>query len=70
MVNYDTRHGGPFDRGSADFYYWRQRRPHYFVNGTYTSPKVEEADMTPEEVAAYHAGYDEAEEIGDRKDYY
>ena len=26
--NYDTSHGSPFDRGSADSYYQRPRNPH------------------------------------------
>ena len=38
--NYDTRHGGPFDRGSADSYYQRGIEPHYFVFGTATSDKI------------------------------
>lgn len=53
-----TRHGGAHDRGMADAWYGRPRAPHYFTGGTNTSPKVEEADMTPEEIAAYHAGYE------------
>ena len=39
--NYDTRHGGPFDRGSADSYYHRGITPHYYVEGTSTSPRIE-----------------------------
>lgn len=53
------RHGGPYDRGSADAYYQREPQPHYFIDHTYTSPKVEEADMTPAEIAEYWQGYDE-----------
>lgn len=64
-----TRHGGAFDRGSADSYYHRPKSPHYYVDGTGTSEKVEEANMTREEVAAYHAGYDWNEECGDKKDW-
>ena len=26
-IDYDARHGGPFDRGSADSYYGRPCRP-------------------------------------------
>ena len=26
---YDQRHGGPFDRGTADSYYRREFDPHY-----------------------------------------
>ena len=31
-VSYDARHGGPFDRGTADSYYSREFNPHYFKN--------------------------------------
>lgn len=63
------RHGGPYDRGSADAYYLRIGSPHFFVEGTYTSPKIEEADMTPDEIAEYWQGYREQIASGDFKDY-
>ena len=66
-MEYDKRHGGPYDRGSADSYYGRGFRPHYFVGATYSSEKVEKEDMTPEEIEAYTAGYDDNEESGDKK---
>ena len=28
-IQIDTRHGGPYDRGSADSYYRRPRNPHF-----------------------------------------
>lgn len=62
---YDGRHGGAFDRGSADSYYGRGRRPHYYKGGTGTSDEV--LDLTKEELEAYHAGYDYNEEYGDKK---
>jgi hypothetical protein len=58
-MNYDKRHGGAYDRGSADSYYGREVNPHYYIGDTYQSPKVEKADMTEEEVTAYMAGYNE-----------
>lgn len=64
MQNYDERHGGPFDRGGADSYYRRGFKPHYFVGATYQSTEVTHEDMTPEEIEAYRAGYDENEERG------
>jgi|TARA_R110002012_G_scaffold317537_1_gene534236 hypothetical protein len=64
-----TRHGGAFDRGSADYYYGRDFNPHYFIGDTGNSPRVNESSMTPEEVEAYKAGWDDAEAHGDRKDY-
>ena len=67
---YDTRHGGPFDRGGADSYYRRGVTPHYYKDGTSTSEKVEEKDMTKEEIDAYLAGYNENESIGHFKEYY
>jgi hypothetical protein len=33
------------------------------------SKRVEKADMTTEEIAAYHAGYEHNELYGDKKDY-
>ena len=69
MPKFDTRHGGPFDRGGADYWYNRGYDPHYYVGGTYTSNRVEKADMTGEELAAYRAGYELAEQQGDQKDY-
>ena len=56
-MNFDKRHGGAYDRGSADAWYGREVNPHYYIGDTYQSPKVEEADMTEEEIAAYMAGY-------------
>lgn len=66
---YDKRHGGPFDRGGADSYYGRGRNPHYYVKGTGTSRRVDKKDMTEEEIEAYHAGYDENESLGDKKEW-
>ena len=65
--SYDGRHGGCFDRGSADSYYGRPRKPHYYVGGTSTSELVEE--LTEYEIEAYNAGYDYNEQYGDKKDW-
>ena len=64
-----TRHGGPFDRGSADYYYGRDFDPHYYIGDTYNSPRVNESSMTLEEVEAYKAGWDDAEANKDRKEW-
>ena len=69
MSKYDNRHGGPYDRGGADSYYRRGLRPHYLVGDTYQSEAVMIDDMTPEEIEAYCAGYDDNEKIGNYKDY-
>lgn len=66
---YDERHGGPFDRGCADFWYARGCNPHYYKGGTYTSERVEKCDMTQAEIKAYRAGYEEAAAQGDQKDW-
>lgn len=68
-MKYDDRHGGPYDRGSADSYYGRQPEPHYYLGGTGNSPKVEEYQMDDQEIAAYWAGYNDNEAAGDFKDY-
>lgn len=68
-VKYDSRHGGPFDRGSADSYYHRGENPHYYVGDTGFSDRVEKEDMTLLEMAAYYAGYRYNEEYGDKKDW-
>jgi len=54
-----TRHGGAYDRGSADAWYGRPARPHYFTGDTHQSTEIEEVDMSEEEIAAYMAGYNE-----------
>ncbi len=68
-IKYDERHGGPFDRGAADSYYRRGKNPHYYKGGTGMSPKVEEKDMTEDELFAYFAGYKENELFADFKEW-
>ena len=59
-------HGSPYDRGSADSFYRRQAQAHYMINGA----RIEQADMTAEQIAEYEAGYDSNEkQIDSRKDY-
>ena len=69
IVEWDKRHGGPFDRGGADSYYRRGCRPHYYTGDTHNSSRVEECDMTDEEIRAYEAGYLDNENDGDFKDW-
>lgn len=66
---YTTWHGSPFDRGSADSWYGRAMNPHWYPEGSYKGQRVDEADMTAEQVEAYHAGYDQNEEFGGKKEY-
>lgn len=68
-MTYDKRHGGAYDRGSADAYYGRPYRPHYFVGGTGSSPEILEESMTADELSAYRAGFDDQIKSGDFKDY-
>ena len=67
MTDYDQRHGGPHDRGSADSYYQRPFKPHYYAGGTGKSPPI--FDLTDDELEAYEAGWIENETTGDRKDW-
>ena len=74
-AKYDERHGGPYDRGAADSWYIRPRRPHYMGKsngkGLVEGSKEVTADkMTKSEIEAYHAGYDDNEAgCGCHKDY-
>mgnify|MGYP000968828683 CR=1 FL=1 len=63
------KHGSPHDRGGADSYYRRPRSPHWYPAGSYNGPRIEQKDMTPHQIKAYNAGYDENEEAQDFKDY-
>ncbi len=66
---YDQRHGGPFDRGSADSYYRRGAKPHYYPGDTGRGEPITEERMTKEEIEAYYAGYDWNERYGDKKNW-
>lgn len=59
---YDKRHGGAWDRGSADSYYRRPYNPHKYVEGTLTSDKV--VSLSAVDLAAYDAGYEANEALG------
>lgn len=65
----DKRHGGPYDRGSADSYYQRGPRPHYYVKGLMNSEHVEEENMTEQEIAEYMQGFNDNENIRNFKDW-
>ena len=66
MSKLDKRHGGPYDTGSAYYYYWREAKPHYYRGATGSTERVEEEKMTDEQVSEYLLGY--ATET-DRKEY-
>jgi hypothetical protein len=65
---YDERHGGPYDRGTCDSYYHRDFNPHYFVGDSYNSPRIESAQMSPAEIVAYTAGFEDNERSNNFKD--
>jgi hypothetical protein len=66
-IKYDKKHGSPYDRGSADYYYSRGMEPHYYPNGTGKFPRIKEEAMTEAEKTAYFAGYNDET---DKKQYY
>lgn len=68
-MTYDKRHGGPYDRGSADSYYRRPFNPHFYRGATYSTEEVKLESMTAEEIVAYTAGYRDNEEAGHFKDW-
>lgn len=64
---FNARHGGPFDRGSADSWYGRGIHPHYYEGGTGMSQRYEIHVMTEEQIVEYLAGYQYNEEFGGKK---
>jgi len=69
-MTHDQRHGGAYDRGGADYFYGRERDPHYFTGGT-SSPNCETriTDLTASEIKAYNDGFDDGERDGAQKDW-
>lgn len=66
VVDGIAKHGSPQDRGSADAYYHRKYDPHWWPEGTGKGVRIEQQDMTEDQIAQYRYGYDNEE---DRKDY-
>ena len=64
MSDTSKRHGGPYDRGSADAYYWRRSNPHKYKGATSVGPRIPLTD--PAEVVAYKQGFNGQQ---DRKDW-
>ena len=58
-----VRHGGPFDRGSADSYYNKSDQPHYYTGNTGSSDRVEKDQMTKREILEYYAGFEYNETV-------
>lgn len=63
---YNMEHGSPYDRGSADAWYSRQKDPHWYPQGSYEGERIGSESMTPLQLEAYNAGYDNED---GRKDY-
>jgi hypothetical protein len=70
MTKYNERHGGAYDRGSADAYYGRAFQPHMYAGGTRTSQLIPQHRMRKDEIEAYRAGYEQQMESGIHKDYH
>lgn len=62
-----NRHGSLYDRGGADSYYGRGKSPHWYPNGSYNEPRIE--DLSDEEIAEYNEGYDNNEATGNKKEW-
>jgi hypothetical protein len=67
VKEYDTTHGSPFDRGSADSWYHRPQNPHKGGVGGESGPRIEK--LLEEEIQAYLAGYEWNERFGGKKDW-
>lgn len=64
-----ARHGGPYDRGSADSYYGRGMRPHYFVGNTYQSQEVTKEQMSEFQIKEYEHGFSDNTKQGNFKEW-
>tara|TARA_R110000822_G_scaffold168752_1_gene308800 strand:- start:222 stop:446 length:225 start_codon:yes stop_codon:yes gene_type:complete len=69
LMNSLPKHGSPKDVAGADFWYSRDYEPHWWPEGTGKGIRIEECDMTPEQIAEYKEGWNEAVERGERKDW-
>lgn len=68
MKTINKEHGSPYDRGSADAYYRRPIKPHYYPNNDvgFSEPVYK---LTKEQEMEYLMGYWDQEKSGDFKDY-
>ena len=69
MSEKKERHGGPYDRGSADSYYRREFNPHYYPLGSYRGERICEDKMTKEQIMEYAEGYDDNDDAGNFQEY-
>ena len=68
-IDYDDRHGGPFDRGAADSWYNRGINPHFYLGDTGSSTRIEITNYDTYEYEAYIAGYNWNEQFGGKKEW-
>jgi hypothetical protein len=61
------QHGSLWDRGSADSYYGRGPRPHWWPEGTGHGQEI--TDLTAQEHTEYMAGYIDNEKSGAKKEW-
>jgi hypothetical protein len=61
------RHGGLWDRGSADSYYSRPQDPHWYPEGSYNGTRIDQ--LNEHEIVEYLAGYEHNERHGGKKGY-
>lgn len=57
MVKNTYRNGSLYDRGSADAYYGREYRPHYFAGKTYQSQEI--TALCPDQLMEYRRGWED-----------
>ena len=68
-MKYDERHQGPYDTGSADYYYHRPFDPHYFESEKFGAKRITIHDPRSPEYEAYEAGYNAQLAANVQKDY-
>jgi len=68
-MSIQRNHGSPYDRGSADSYYQRGFGPHWYPEGTGNGERIQEEDMSPDQIAEYTIGFEENEQAKNFKDW-
>mgnify|MGYP003118123335 CR=1 FL=1 len=59
------RHGGPYDRGGADYYYLRPNKPHYYLGSTgMPSEQIRQSKMSEKQIAEYNEGWEDQKKSG------
>jgi len=62
------RHGGPYDRGGADYYYRRPNNPHYYLGSTgMPSEQIKQSKMSEKQIAEYNEGWEDQKKSGEIK---